>query len=88
MWATLHAFEHNNLDGMTLIPAPKYGQTLLGHGRETSISDHLVEEWRPKDLAGFRRFGLSVFITGPELGYNNASSLSAASACICGNTRE
>ena len=29
MWATLHAFEHNNLDGMTLIPAPKYGQTLL-----------------------------------------------------------
>jgi len=29
MWATLHAFEHNNLDGMALIPAPKYGQTLL-----------------------------------------------------------
>jgi len=29
MWATLHAFEHNNLDGLTLIPAPKYGQTLL-----------------------------------------------------------
>ena len=29
MWATLHAFEHNNLDGMTLIPAPRYGQTLL-----------------------------------------------------------
>ncbi|HZW92284.1 MAG TPA: hypothetical protein VFF64_04865 [Candidatus Eremiobacteraceae bacterium] len=29
MWATLHAFEHNNLDGMTLIAAPKYGQTLL-----------------------------------------------------------
>jgi hypothetical protein len=29
MWATPHAFEHNNLVGMTLIPAPKYGQTLL-----------------------------------------------------------
>jgi len=29
MWATLHAFEHNNLEGMTLIPAPKYGHTLL-----------------------------------------------------------
>ena len=29
MWATLHTFEHNNLGGMTLIPAPKYGQTLL-----------------------------------------------------------
>ena len=29
MWATLHTFEHNNLDGMTLIRAPKYGQTLL-----------------------------------------------------------
>jgi hypothetical protein len=29
MWATLHAFEHNNLGGMTLIPAPKYGQALL-----------------------------------------------------------
>ncbi len=29
MWATLHAFEHNNLDGTTLIPAPKYGHTLL-----------------------------------------------------------
>ena len=29
MWATPHAFEHNNLDGTTLIPAPKYGHTLL-----------------------------------------------------------
>jgi len=29
LWAALHAFEHNNLDGMTLIPAPKYGHTLL-----------------------------------------------------------
>jgi len=29
MRATLHAFEHNNLDRMTLIPAPKYGHTLL-----------------------------------------------------------
>ena len=29
MWAILHAFAHNNLDGMTLILAPKYGQTLL-----------------------------------------------------------
>jgi len=29
MWATLHAFTHNNLDGMTLTPAPKYGHSLL-----------------------------------------------------------
>jgi hypothetical protein len=29
MGATLHTFEHYNLDGMTLIRAPKYGQTLL-----------------------------------------------------------
>ncbi len=29
MWATLHAFEHNNSDEKSLIPAPKYGQTLL-----------------------------------------------------------
>ena len=25
MWATPHAFAHNNLNGTTLIPAPKYG---------------------------------------------------------------
>ena len=37
MWATLHAFEHNNLDRMTLIPAPKYGRTLLEHGRRENI---------------------------------------------------
>ena len=29
MWATLRTFEHNNLDGMTLIPAPKYGHAML-----------------------------------------------------------
>jgi hypothetical protein len=29
MWATLHAFEHNNLDRMTQTRAPKYGHTLL-----------------------------------------------------------
>jgi hypothetical protein len=29
MRANLDAFEHNNLDGMTLFPAPKYGHTLL-----------------------------------------------------------
>ena len=57
-------------------------------GAKTLIGDHLVEEWRERDLAGFRRFGLGVFITGPALGYNNASTLSAASACICGNTCE
>ena len=34
MWATVHAFEHNNLDGMTLIPAPKYGRSCIDHGRE------------------------------------------------------
>ena len=32
MWATLHTFEHNNLDGMTLIRAPKYGQNCFDHG--------------------------------------------------------
>jgi hypothetical protein len=58
MWATPHAFAHNNLDGMLLIPRPNMGRHCFGHGRETSISDHLGEEWRPKDLAGFRRFGL------------------------------
>ena len=34
MWTTLHAFEHNNLDGMTLMLAPKYGQPCFDHGRE------------------------------------------------------
>jgi hypothetical protein len=34
MGATLHPFEHYNLDGMTLIRAPKYGQTCFDHGRE------------------------------------------------------
>ena len=29
MWATLETFVNNNLDGMTLIPAPKYGQILV-----------------------------------------------------------
>jgi hypothetical protein len=29
MRATFHTFEHNNLDGMRLIRAPKYGQTRL-----------------------------------------------------------
>ena len=52
MWANLHAFEHNNLDGMTLFPAPKYGHTLLrSWARKTSISDHLVEEWRPNTVS-------------------------------------
>ena len=35
MLATLHTFGHNNLDGMTLILAPKYGQSLLGHAGNT-----------------------------------------------------
>ena len=34
MWATLHAFEHSDLAGMTPIPAPKCGQHCLDHGRE------------------------------------------------------
>lgn len=43
MWATLHAFEHNNLDGMTLILAPKYGQTLLrSWARKRRSANHLV----------------------------------------------
>ena len=50
MWATLHAREHNDLDGMTLIPAPKYGQTLLRSWARKHVSDHLVEEWRPNTL--------------------------------------
>jgi len=44
MWATLHAFEHNNLDGMTLIPAPKYVQALLRSWARKHLSDHVVEE--------------------------------------------
>jgi hypothetical protein len=43
-WAILHAFERNNLDGMTLIPAPKYGQTLLRSWARKHLSDHVVEE--------------------------------------------
>ena len=39
MWATLHAFEHNNLDGITLIPAPKCGQTRFDHGRRRKNID-------------------------------------------------
>jgi hypothetical protein len=50
MWATLHAFEHNNLDGMTLIPAQIRADTASIMGAETSIRDHLVEEWRPNTL--------------------------------------
>ena len=43
MWATLRPFEHNNLDGMTLIPAPKYGQTLLrSWARKHRSVSHLV----------------------------------------------
>jgi hypothetical protein len=76
MWATLHAFEHNNLDRMTLIPAPKYGQTLLRlWARKTSIREHLVEEWRPNTL-GYTRLSerslqegsnLAKQIVSPEL---------------------
>jgi hypothetical protein len=69
-------------------PRPIRAATASVMGAKTSISDHPVEERRPKDLAGFRRLGLGVFIKGPELGYNNASTLSAASACISGNTCE
>jgi hypothetical protein len=47
IWATLHAFAYNNLDGITLIPAPKYGQTLLRSWARENI-DQLVEEWRPE----------------------------------------
>jgi hypothetical protein len=47
MWATLHAFEHNNLDRMTQTRAPKYGHTLLrSRARKTSISYYVVEEQR------------------------------------------
>ena len=37
MWATPHAFAHNNLNGTTLIPAPKYGQTYFNHGRDRAL---------------------------------------------------
>ena len=48
MWAILHAFEHNNLDGMTLISAPKYGRTLLGRGRENVDQRSSAEKcWSP-----------------------------------------
>jgi hypothetical protein len=35
MWATRHTFEHNNLDGMTLILRPNTGRPCFDHGRET-----------------------------------------------------
>ena len=50
MWATLHAFEHNNLDGMTLIPAPKYGLTLLQSWARKGRSAITCEPWRPNML--------------------------------------
>jgi hypothetical protein len=64
MWATVRAFEHNNLDRMTLIPAPKYGHTLLrSRARTTSISYHLIEEQRRNPVGfTFQPDGL------PELG--------------------
>jgi hypothetical protein len=34
MWANRHAFEHNNLDGMMLFPAPNTGTRCIDHGRE------------------------------------------------------
>ena len=50
MWATLHPFEHNNLDGMTLIPAPKYGHTLLRSWARKPRSAIICEGWRPNML--------------------------------------
>jgi len=47
MGANLHAFEHNNLDEMTLFPAPKYGHTLhpsWAQKHQSAITS--VEEWR------------------------------------------
>ena len=39
------------LSGMTLIPAPKYGQALLrSWARKHQFGDHLVEPWRPNML--------------------------------------
>ncbi len=72
MWATLHAFEHNNLGGMTLIPAPKYGQTLLrSMGAKTSISDHLdftitVSSLEETCRATFHRYGLGEKLAGGD----------------------
>jgi hypothetical protein len=58
MWATLRAFEHNHLDRMTLIPAPKYGHSLLrSRARKTSISCHLIEEQRPESCGFHARAG-------------------------------
>ncbi len=45
MWATLHSREDNNLDGITLIPAPKYGQTRLDHGREDICTTEFIISW-------------------------------------------
>jgi hypothetical protein len=44
MRAILYVFARNKLVRMALIPAPKYGHTLLRSWSEkTSIHDHLVE---------------------------------------------
>jgi hypothetical protein len=44
MWATLQAFENNNLERVNLVSVPKCGQTrLFDHGRENIASDQIVE---------------------------------------------
>ena len=46
MWATVHAFAHSDLAGMTLIPAPKCGHTLLDHGRDRELLTEVTENCR------------------------------------------
>jgi hypothetical protein len=89
MWATLHAFEHSNLDGMTLISAPKYGQTLLRSWARKHLSDHVVKK-RPKVLGyiclseGLLQIACCMFSLGP-LWHKNWRT--APSVTVAYNTR-
>jgi hypothetical protein len=73
MWANLHAFEHNNLDGMTLFPAPKYGHTLLrSWARKTSIRYHIVDEGSA-NIRADNRFRAAERSNRGETGYDRTS---------------
>jgi hypothetical protein len=87
MWATLHTFEHNNLDGMTLIPAPKYGQTLRSWARKHRSAITLLKNvarnalgyiFEPDEMHGLRmqpeRFHLEKNGAGGEISKRSRAS--------------
>ncbi len=66
MWAILHAFEHNNLDGMTLISAPKYGRTARSWARKLHQRSSAEKCWSPS-IFGNRPTGLIVMFPDNEM---------------------